>query len=124
MFHTDSSLLRHAGPTYFPLAFIARLPFAMMVVGVLTLVVAERGSVTLGGLNSAAAGIASTTPREPARHGANVCIAHPRAAAIVQEIAGRGVLAWNGRGRVRFSFHGYNDMTELDRIMDALRASL
>ncbi|SOC50286.1 Predicted arabinose efflux permease, MFS family [Blastococcus aggregatus] len=53
----DHALLRHAGPTYFPLAFIARLPFAMMVVGVLTLVVAERGSVTLGGLNSAAAGI-------------------------------------------------------------------
>lgn len=57
MYATDSSLLRHAGPTYFPLAFIARLPFAMMVVGVLTLVVAERGSVTLGGLNSAAAGL-------------------------------------------------------------------
>src|SRR3712207_6655459 len=40
-----------------PLALVARLPFVMMVVGVLTLVVAERGSVTLGGLNSAAAGI-------------------------------------------------------------------
>ncbi|WP_171058027.1 MFS transporter [Modestobacter altitudinis] len=60
MFHTRSSsheLIRHAGPSYFPLAFIARLPFAMMTVGVLTLVVAERGSVTLGGLNSAAAGL-------------------------------------------------------------------
>jgi MFS family permease len=54
---TRSPVLSHAGPTYFPLAFIARLPFAMMVVGVLTLVVAERGSVTLGGLNSAAAGL-------------------------------------------------------------------
>ncbi|MBB3674358.1 MFS transporter [Modestobacter versicolor] len=60
MFHTrsaSSELIRHAGLSYFPLAFIARLPFAMMTVGVLTLVVAERGSVTLGGLNSAAAGI-------------------------------------------------------------------
>ncbi|MCA0146754.1 MFS transporter [Blastococcus sp. LR1] len=60
MFHTRSThspVLRHAGLSYFPLAFIARLPFAMMVVGVLTLVVAERGSVTLGGLNSAAAGL-------------------------------------------------------------------
>jgi MFS family permease len=53
----ESPLLRSAGPAYFPLAFVARLPFAMMVVGVLTLVVAERGSVTLGGLNSAAAGL-------------------------------------------------------------------
>ncbi|GAA4737219.1 MFS transporter [Modestobacter marinus] len=60
MFHTRSAsteLIRHAGFSYFPLAFIARLPFAMMTVGVLTLVVAERGSVTLGGLNSAAAGL-------------------------------------------------------------------
>jgi MFS family permease len=54
---TQFPVARHAGPTYFPLAFIARLPFAMMVVGVLTLVVAERDSVTLGGLNSAAAGL-------------------------------------------------------------------
>ena len=60
MFHTrrpGNALVRAAGPSYFPLAFIARLPFAMMTVGVLTLVVAERGSLTLGGLNSAAAGL-------------------------------------------------------------------
>ncbi len=72
----------------------------------------------------AAAGIASTTPRDPARHGANVCIAHPRAAAIVEGMARRGVLAWNGRGRIRFSFHGYNHAAELDPILDALAAEL
>lgn len=72
----------------------------------------------------AEAGIASTTPRDPARHGANVCIAHPRANAIVAGMARRGVLAWNGRGRIRFSFHGYNDAAELDRIMDALTTEL
>ncbi|WP_346619263.1 MFS transporter [Blastococcus montanus] len=54
---TSSVLIRSAGLSYFPIAFIARLPFAMMTVGVLTLVVAERGSVTLGGLNSAVAGL-------------------------------------------------------------------
>ncbi|SEM09605.1 Predicted arabinose efflux permease, MFS family [Blastococcus sp. DSM 46786] len=54
---TTSAVIRSAGLSYFPLAFVARLPFAMMTVGVLTLVVAERGSVTLGGLNSAVAGI-------------------------------------------------------------------
>src|SRR5215213_2822857 len=58
MFHTRrNALIQHAGLSYFPIAFIARLPFAMMVVGVLTLVVAERGSVALGGLNAAVAGI-------------------------------------------------------------------
>src|SRR3954463_4889144 len=53
----EPPLVRHAGFSYFPIAFVARLPFAMMVVGLLTLVVAERDSVALGGLNAAVAGI-------------------------------------------------------------------
>ncbi|WP_460795821.1 MFS transporter [Microbacterium sp. GXF0217] len=63
--HTTSSaasaatpgLLRLAGLPYFVIAFIARLPFAMMVVGVLTVVVSARGSLSLGGLTSAAVGL-------------------------------------------------------------------
>lgn len=51
------SLIRIAGWAYFPIAFFARLPFAMNVVGVLTLVVAARGSISLGGLTSAAVGV-------------------------------------------------------------------
>lgn len=51
------SLLRLAGLPYFVIAFIARLPFAMMVVGVLTVVVSSRGSLALGGLTSAAVGL-------------------------------------------------------------------
>jgi len=55
----DRSLVALAGRWYFPIAFVARLPFAMMVVGVLTLVVAARDSVALGGVNSASVGIGS-----------------------------------------------------------------
>lgn len=51
------SLFSLAGLPYFVIAFIARLPFAMMVVGVLTIVVSARGSLSLGGLTSAAVGI-------------------------------------------------------------------
>ena len=51
------SLLRIAGLPYFVIAFIARLPFAMMVVGVLTIVVTARGSLALGGITSAAVGL-------------------------------------------------------------------
>lgn len=51
------SLLHLTGLWYFPVAFIARLPFAMMTVGVLALVVTSRGSVALGGLTSAAVGV-------------------------------------------------------------------
>ncbi len=50
-------LIRIAGLPYFLIAFIARLPFAMMVVGVLTVVVSARGSLSLGGLTSAAVGL-------------------------------------------------------------------
>ena len=35
-----------------------------------------------------------------------------------------GVLAWNGQGRVRFSFHGYNSRQDVDRAVDALRLAL
>lgn len=51
------SLIREAGFAYFPIALIARLPFAMMVVGILTLVVSARGSLALGGLTSAMTGL-------------------------------------------------------------------
>ena len=51
------SLLREAGLAYFPVALMARLPFAMMVVGILTLVVSARGSLALGGLTSAMTGL-------------------------------------------------------------------
>lgn len=57
--HTSAqpSLFRIAGLPYFIIAFVARLPFAMMVVGVLTVVVSARGSLSLGGLTSAAVGL-------------------------------------------------------------------
>jgi len=55
----DPSLIAAVGPTYFPIAFVARLPFAMMVVGVLTLVVSARHSMSLAGLDSAMVGAGS-----------------------------------------------------------------
>lgn len=48
---------RLTGWSYFPVAFAGRLPFAMMIVGVLTLVATARGSVAEAGLVAAAAGI-------------------------------------------------------------------
>jgi len=62
------------------------------------------------------------TPSDPARHGASVCVPSTRAQAIVDAMAQNGVLAWNGQGRVRFSFHGYNRAADVDRAVGALRA--
>ena len=70
----------------------------------------------------AEAGIPSTTPTDPCRHGASVCVESPQASAIVAGMEQRGVLAWNGRGRVRVSFHGYNGSDDMLRASDALIA--
>ncbi|WP_022901357.1 MFS transporter [Humibacter albus] len=51
------TLLAATGAFYFPIAFIARFPYAMIVVGVLTLIVAVRDSLALGGLVSACVGL-------------------------------------------------------------------
>lgn len=70
----------------------------------------------------AEAGIPSSTPPDPRRHGASVCVQSPHAAAIVAGMERRGVLAWNGRGRIRVSFHGYNGSADMARATDALIA--
>ncbi len=70
----------------------------------------------------AEAGIEATTPPDPRRHGASVCVQSPHAAAIVAGMERRGVLAWNGRGRIRVSFHGYNGTEDMARATDALVA--
>jgi len=54
---SSPTLFSAVGRSYFPIAFVARMPFAMIVVGVLTLVVAARGSLSLGGINSAMVGL-------------------------------------------------------------------
>ncbi|WP_394289055.1 MFS transporter [Microbacterium sp.] len=52
-----TALVRAVGVWYFAIALIARLPYAMIVVGVLTMVVDARGSLAIGGLTSAMVGL-------------------------------------------------------------------
>jgi selenocysteine lyase/cysteine desulfurase len=66
--------------------------------------------------------VPTLTPADPARHGASVCVPSQKAQLMVDGMAEGGVLAWNGQGRVRFSFHGYNSAQDVDRAVDALRA--
>ncbi|MBL3700548.1 MFS transporter [Leucobacter luti] len=54
---TAPTVISRTGVMYFPIALVSRLPYAMMVIGVLTLVVSARGTVELGGLNSAMVGL-------------------------------------------------------------------
>jgi cysteine desulfurase / selenocysteine lyase len=61
-----------------------------------------------------------TTPADPARHGASVCIATPKAGEIADTLHQQGIFTWNGQGRVRVSFHGYNTLTDVERTAAAL----
>jgi selenocysteine lyase/cysteine desulfurase len=61
------------------------------------------------------------TPADPARHGASVCIASADAGAVVDALYEQGVYAWNGQGRIRISFHGYNCPADVERVIAALQ---
>lgn len=74
-----AQLRRMTGTWLFVVAFAARIPVAMNVVGVLTLVTLVRGSVAEGGLVSAALGIASG-------------VGGPVIGAIADRVGQRGVL--------------------------------
>jgi cysteine desulfurase / selenocysteine lyase len=68
----------------------------------------------------AASQIQVMTPADPARHGASVCIESERAGAVVDSLHERGIYAWNGQGRIRISFHGYNSLSDVERTAAAL----
>jgi cysteine desulfurase/selenocysteine lyase len=57
-----------------------------------------------------------TTPRDPARHGASVCIPSPDAQRIADAMHQAGVWTWNGSHRIRVSFHGYNTPADVERV--------
>jgi selenocysteine lyase/cysteine desulfurase len=67
-----------------------------------------------------ARGLTLLTPRDPARRGANICFAWPDPAALVDRLAERGVLVWGDSGRIRVSFHAYNDQADVERLLAAL----
>lgn len=69
-------------------------------------------------------GLTPSTPADPRRHGANVCLDGDYPDDVVAEIERRGVRLWGNRGRLRVSFHGYNAGDDVDRVMEVLPAVL
>jgi MFS family permease len=57
--HAFREIIRRAGIGFFPLEFVAKLPLAMTLVGVLTMVTEQRGSIADAGLTSGTLGLAS-----------------------------------------------------------------
>ncbi|KAL4947024.1 PLP-dependent transferase [Aspergillus filifer] len=63
-------------------------------------------------------GIPSSTPRGRDQHAGNVTVHCDGATEIVNELRKDGVYAWNSNGRVRFSFHGYNCLRDVERVLE------
>jgi cysteine desulfurase/selenocysteine lyase len=64
------------------------------------------------------------TPSGPEFTSGIVSFAHPRADEIGAALAKDGVIVWAGDGRVRASIHLYNDLQDVGRYLDVLRAVL
>src|SRR5919202_4436594 len=83
----------------------------------------ERHVLALGGLlwpELQRRGLPLLTPEAPERRGPNVCFLHPDPAGLERALAARGVLVWAGDGRIRVSFHAYNDQADVERLLAAL----
>lgn len=69
-------------------------------------------------------GFSPSTPADPLRHGASICLDGDFGPEIAAELQKRGVYLWGNRGRMRVSFHGYNTMADVDRVEAELAALL
>lgn len=69
-------------------------------------------------------GLPLLTPEASEWRGPNICFAWPDSDGLQRALAERGVLVWGGEGRIRVSFHAYNDEGDIERFLAALDACL
>ncbi|MBI3965346.1 MAG: aminotransferase class V-fold PLP-dependent enzyme [Chloroflexi bacterium] len=84
----------------------------------------ERHVLDLGGRLRAGLvelGFEVMTPELPESRAGNICIATGESARLAGGLAERGILVWEGEGRIRISVHLYNDERDVDRCLAALR---
>jgi len=116
----DASCFEAGNPPFLALAILDNALEYLEAVGVERI---ERHVLALGGklwqaLN--ARGLTLLTPEDPSRRGPNICFAWPEPAGLVHALAKRGVLVWGGDGRIRVSFHLYNDEADIECLLAAL----
>ncbi len=116
----DASCFEAGNPPFLALAILDNALEYLEAVGVERI---ERHVLALGGklwqaLN--ARGLTLLTPEDPSRRGPNICFAWPEPTGLVHALAKRGVLVWGGDGRIRVSFHLYNDEADIECLLAAL----
>lgn len=60
------------------------------------------------------------TPETPASRAGNISIATTRSEQMEARLRERGVLTWGGDGRLRISVHAYNDMGDVERVLEEI----
>lgn len=65
-------------------------------------------------------GVEVVTPVDPRRRAGNVTFLHPDGERVADELAAVGVPVWGGDGRVRASFHVFNDETAVEALVTAV----
>jgi len=68
------------------------------------------------------AGFVVRTPADPARRGPLVVVQSVDAPALVQRLAGRGIIASCRGNGLRVAFHAYNNDADVDAVLQALTA--
>jgi cysteine desulfurase / selenocysteine lyase len=116
----DASRFEAGNPPFMALALLDNALAYLEAVGIERI---ERHVLALGGnlwRALRARGLTLLTPEDPARRGPNICFAWHDPAALVSALADRNVLVWGGDGRIRVSFHLYNDGADVERLLAAL----
>lgn len=98
----------HGGASYLRAAGIERIEAHILDLGERL----RQGLVELG--------LPVLTPAPAERRAGNICFSTADGPWLHDGLFARGVLVWEGEGRVRISVHGYNDQGDIDRCLAAL----
>jgi cysteine desulfurase / selenocysteine lyase len=118
--HADARRFEAANPPFMALAVLENALEYIERIGIERI---EQHVLALGDLLWDALdqrGIQPISPRDPARRGPNVCFLWSDPGLLTAQMAERGVLIWGDTGRVRVSFHAYNDQEDVERFLVAL----
>lgn len=66
-------------------------------------------------------GMVPMTPDEPSLRAGNIAILADEPIKLAEDLAERGVIAWGGDGRIRFSIHLFNDDDDITAALTRLR---
>lgn len=70
-----------------------------------------------------AGGARMLSPRDPDQRSTNISVVCDHGDAVAARMLEAGVLVWGGDGRVRFSVHAFNSVSDIDRAISAFEAA-